>query len=171
MGGNISGRYAIRFPDKVLSLGLFNTAGVVHCPEKSEMDRRLERGENPLLVETPEDFDATIEFTFVKPPWFPGPVKKIMASEWIRNRSFNEKVFGEIMGEGSSLEPDLAKIEARTLILWGDTDRLLHVSCTEVLEAGLKESTTVIMKDCGHVPMMERPEETARHYMEFLAGP
>jgi len=170
MGGNISGRYAVRFPDKVLSLGLFNTAGVVHCPEKSEMDRRLERGENPLLVETPEDFDATIAFVFVEPPWFPEPVKKIMASEWIRNRAFNEKVFNEIMGEGSSLEPDLEKIEARTLILWGDTDRLLHVSCTEVLKAGLKDSTTVIMKDCGHVPMMERPEETARHYTEFLAG-
>jgi len=24
------------------------------------------------------------------------------------------------------------------------------------------------MKDCGHAPMMERPEEAARHYLEFL---
>jgi pimeloyl-ACP methyl ester carboxylesterase len=170
MGGNISGRYAIRFPDKVLSLGLFNTAGIVQCPEKSEMDRRLEKGDNPLLVETPEDFDATIRFTFVKAPWFPGFVKKMMAGEWIRNRSFNEKVFREIMDQGSSLEPDLEKIEARTLILWGDTDRVLDVSCTEVLKAGLRDSSTVIMKDCGHVPMMERPEETARHYLDFLAS-
>jgi len=64
--------------------------------------------------------------------------------------------------------PDLPKIWTRTLILWGDTDRLLDVSCTEVLEKGLPSSTTVIMKDCGHVPMMERPEETARHYIGFL---
>ncbi len=168
MGGNISGRYAIRFPDKVLTLGLFKTAGVLHCPEKSEMARRMERGENPLLIETPEDFDAMIKFAFVKPPWFPGIVKKKMASEWAQSRAFNEKVFLEIHTEESSLVPDLPKIWTRTLILWGDTDRLLDVSCTEVLEKGLPNSTTVIMKDCGHVPMMERPEETARHYLEFL---
>jgi len=170
MGGNISGRYAIRYPDKVLSLALFDAAGIHRCPEKSEMDRLLEKGENPLLVETPEDFDATIKFTFVEPPWFPGFVKKMMAKEWIQNRSLHEKVFSEIMGVESSLGPDLAKIEARTLILWGDRDRLLDVSCTRVLKEGLRDSKTVIMKDCGHVPMMERPEETACHYLEFLAG-
>lgn len=168
MGGNIAGRYAVRFPDKVLSLGLFNAAGVPHCPEKSEMAQLMERGENPLLIETQEDFDAMIRFAFVKPPWFPGVVKKMMADEWARNRAFNEKVFIEIHTEASSLVPDLPKIWARTLILWGDTDRLLDVSCTEVLAKGLPSSTTVIMKDCGHVPMMERPEETAQHYIGFL---
>ena len=168
MGGNIAGRYAVRFPDKVLTLGLFNAAGVPHCPEKSEMAQLMERGENPLLIETPEDFDAMIKFAFVKPPWFPGIVKKMMADEWTQSRAFNEKVFSEIHTEASSLVPDLPKIWTRTLILWGDTDRLLDVSCTEVLEKGLPSSTTVIMKDCGHVPMMERPEETAQHYLEFL---
>jgi pimeloyl-ACP methyl ester carboxylesterase len=168
MGGNIAGRYAVRFPDKVLTLGLFNTAGVPHCPEKSEMAQLMERGENPLLIETPEDFDAMIEFTFVKPPWFPGIVKKMMAHEWTQSRAFKEKVFLEIMAEESSLVPDLPKIWTRTLILWGDRDRLLDVSCTEVLAKGLPSSTTVIMKDCGHVPMMERPEETAQHYLDFL---
>jgi abhydrolase domain-containing protein 6 len=168
MGGNTSGKYAARFPDKVLSLGLFNSGGVVHCPKMSELAERLERGENPLLVDSPEDFNEMIRFVFVKPPWFPGIVKKWMADEWARSRSFNEKVFREIHAEGSSLEPDLPKILTRTLILWGDTDRLIDVSCAEVLEKGLPNSTTVIMKDCGHVPMMERPEETARHYLDFL---
>ena len=97
MGGNISGRYAIRFPDKVLTLGLFNTAGVVLTVRRRvKWTGSWKGGENPLLVETPEDFDAMIKFAFVKPPWFPGLVKKMMADEWIRNRSFNEKVFSEI---------------------------------------------------------------------------
>ena len=168
MGGNISGKYAVRFPDKVLSLGLFNTGGVVHCPEKSELSRRLEKGENPLLAETPEDFEEMIRFAFVQPPWFPGPVKKALAREWTQSKPFNERVFREIFTEGSSLEPDLPNIKARTLILWGDRDRLIDVSCTEVLEKGLQRFTTVIMKDCGHVPMMERPKETFRHYLKFL---
>jgi pimeloyl-ACP methyl ester carboxylesterase len=168
MGGNISGKYAARFPEKVLSLGLFNSGGVATCPERSELSRLLEEGENPLLTETPEDFEAMIRFAFVKPPWLPGPVKKALAREWNQSKPFNEKVFSELFSRESYLEPDLPKIQTRTLILWGDTDRLVHVSCTEVLEKGLQHSTTVIMKDCGHVPMMERPEETSRHYLAFL---
>jgi pimeloyl-ACP methyl ester carboxylesterase len=168
MGGNISGKYAARFPEKVLSLGLFNSGGVATCPERSELSRLLEEGENPLLTETPEDFEAMINFAFVKPPWFPGPVKKALAKEWNQSKPFNEKVFRELFVRESFLEPDLPKMQTRTLILWGDTDRLVHVSCTEVLEKGLQNSTTVIMKDCGHVPMMERPEETSRHYIRFL---
>jgi len=168
MGGNIAGKYAVSFPDKVLTLGLINTAGILNCPEKSEIAALLQKGENPLLVETEEDFDAMLAFSFVKLPWFPGAIKKVMAAEWARNRSFNEMVTEQLFAEASDLEPDLPRIRARTLIIWGDSDRLLDASCAQVLEKGLLRSTTVIMKDCGHVPLMERPHETARHYLDFL---
>jgi len=168
MGGNIAGKYAVRFPEKVLSLGLINTGGILECPEKSEIATLLEKGENPLLVETPEDFDAMLAFTFVKLPWFPGIIKKMLAKEWVKNRSFNEMVMRQLFAEASNLEPDLSKIWTRTLILWGDTDRVLDVSCAQVLEKGLPSSTTVIMKDCGHAPLMERPKEAAQHYVDFL---
>ncbi len=168
MGGNISGKYAALFPGKVLSVGLFNSGGIHRCPKESELAGFLERGENPLLVDSEEDFDKMVRFVFVKPPWVPGFVKKSLARQWAQSRSFNEKVMREIHTEGSSIEPDLSAIRARTLILWGDTDRLIDVSCAEVLQKGLSNATTVIMKDCGHVPMMERPEEAARHYMDFL---
>jgi len=39
-----------------------------------------------------------------------------------------------------------------------------------VFEKGLKNHKTVIIKDCGHVPMMEKPKETATHYIDFIKG-
>jgi len=41
-----------------------------------------------------------------------------------------------------------------------------------LLDAGekLSQHKTVIMKDCGHAPMIERPEESATHYKSFLAA-
>jgi pimeloyl-ACP methyl ester carboxylesterase len=34
----------------------------------------------------------------------------------------------------------------------------------------LPQAEVVIMKDTGHIPMLERPAETAMHYLRFLAN-
>ena len=167
MGGAIAGKYAAVVPDKVLSLALFDTAGISSA-EKSELAKLMENGENPLLIESSQDFDEMIKFVFEAPPPIPKRIKVYLAKQSILNRGFNKKIFKELMLEKYSLESDLSKIQANTLILWGDNDRVIHVSCTNVLEKGLLNSTTVIMKGCGHCPMIERPEETAQHYLEFL---
>ena len=59
---------------------------------------------------------------------------------------------------------------ARSLILWGDTDRVLDPSGVAILQAALDHPVTVVMKRCGHAPMIERPQETAEHYLRFLQG-
>ncbi|MFO7963209.1 MAG: alpha/beta hydrolase [Desulfobacterales bacterium] len=167
MGGAVSGRYTAHFPEKVVTLGLFNTGGVSSC-EKSELRKRIENGENPLLIETPEQYDSMLEFVFVRPPAIPGPVKKYLIKNAMAAKDFNEKIMGDLAGENYSLEGDLADIKAHTLILWGDKDRLIDVSCVKPLQNGISNAATIIMEDCGHLPMLERPEETARHYRSFL---
>jgi pimeloyl-ACP methyl ester carboxylesterase len=42
-------------------------------------------------------------------------------------------------------------------------------SSAPVLQKGIGNSKVIIMKDCGHVPMIERPEETAQYYLEFIS--
>ncbi|MEW6442236.1 MAG: alpha/beta fold hydrolase [bacterium] len=170
MGGAIAGRYAAEFPQKVKTLALLNAGGLKTCPNPSELSREIAAGRNRLLTTTAEDFDGFLEFVFVDPPWIPGPVKAHLSRQSIEDQPFREKVFREIQDEGSSLEPVLAEIQAKTLILWGDRDRLIDVSCTQVLEKGLARAQTVILENCGHAPMIERPQETAQRYLEFLEG-
>ena len=167
MGGAISGKYAVDYPEKVLSLALLNTAGI-HSAEKSEFRKLVAKGDNPLLVKTPEDFRRTMRFVFVEPPPIPGRILDYLTKQSIMNRDFNEKIFSQIVKENYSLENDLSKIRAKTIVIWGDKDRIIHVSCTDVIKKGLPGSTIVVLKNCGHLPMIERPEETARHYLEFL---
>jgi abhydrolase domain-containing protein 6 len=71
--------------------------------------------------------------------------------------------------DGLELEGNLSRIPQPTLILWGDTDRVVDVSSVSIFEK-IKNHKKVIMKDCGHVPMIERPEETASLYLDFLKG-
>jgi abhydrolase domain-containing protein 6 len=169
MGGQIAGVYAAAHPQKVLSLGLF-AAGGIQSPEKSELWKMLEKGTNPLLISSADDFDRMLKMVFVKVPPMPYPVKKAATEQAIRNRSFNEKIAGDLRNKPLLLEPFLPRIKAPTLILWGDRDNLLHVSSVPILEKAIPNHQTVIMKDCGHVPMMERPRETADHYLKFLKG-
>ena len=58
-----------------------------------------------------------------------------------------------------------------TLVLWGEQDRILDVSSIEVYAEHLPDASIVIMKDCGHTPMAERPEESAALYLTFLGVP
>jgi pimeloyl-ACP methyl ester carboxylesterase len=170
MGGHIAGRYAVMFPETVLTLGLFAASGV-KSPVPSEMARRLAKGEpNPLVASSVDEFDRLIRFVFYKPPEIPGFAKKLLLEEAVRHKASNERIFKQLSAEIGSLEPDLPKIKARTLVLWGDKDRVLDVSSVQVFEKGLPDCTTKTMKDCGHLPMIERPQEAAGDYLAFLKG-
>ena len=49
-------------------------------------------------------------------------------------------------------------------------DRVLDVSSIEVMQPLLPQAEIVIMEETGHVPMLERPQETASIYLEFLGN-
>ncbi|MCP3927619.1 MAG: alpha/beta fold hydrolase, partial [Bacteroidetes bacterium] len=67
MGGAISGKFAVDYPEKVLSLALLNTAGIPSA-QKSEFAQLVENGDNLLSIKTPEDFQRMLGFVFVEPP-------------------------------------------------------------------------------------------------------
>jgi abhydrolase domain-containing protein 6 len=167
MGGLIAVVYAATYPDEVLSLGLLDPLGVI-IREPSQLSLEIEKGNNPLVVESVSDYDKLLDFLFVKPPYIPGLVKSYLAEMAVQSREFNKKVFIEA-NPGNQLETTIGEIRTKTLILWGDTDRVFPASGAPVLQKGIKNSKVIIMKDCGHVPMLERPEETAKYYLEFIS--
>lgn len=168
MGGHIAARYTVMFPERVLTLGLFDSGGV-RSPVPSELGKRLSRGEpNPLVAGSVKEFDQLIKFVFSTPPDIPRFVKRLLVKEAQRHKASNQRIFKQISSEHTSLEPDLPKIKTRTLVLWGNQDRVIDVSCVEILKKGLSNSASVIMENCGHVPMIERPQEAAQHYLAFL---
>jgi pimeloyl-ACP methyl ester carboxylesterase len=159
MGGNISGNYAAKYPEMVKTLALFTSSGV-KSPIQNEREKLIEKGLNPVIVHSPADFDRYLKFIFVKPPFIPPIAKRVFAEEAAADKSKNEKLFQDMLMDDFELEGNLSKIPQPTLILWGDTDRVLHVSSVSILEK-IRNHKKVILKDCGHVPMIERPEETA----------
>ncbi len=166
MGGWIACWYVLRHPGQARSLILLNSAGVI-SPVKSEHLLNLERGYNTLLVDDVDDYDRLIEFVFADPPYIPRPLKRRFAEEASAQRPFNEKIWADIMSEGAFLESRLAEIDVPAFIIWGDSDRVLHPSSVEVFTSGIAGAGSLIMKNCGHLPMIERPGETAEAVADF----
>lgn len=166
MGGNIAGVYAATHPDKVKGLILMDNAGVT-MPVKSVFLKELESGRNIILISDEKDYDRLIDMVYFKKPFVPFPLRGVMISIAIASRPFNEKITRESLAN-YALENEIKKITMPVLIIWGDSDKLIDVSTVQVLEKGLKNHTTKILKNCGHLPMMERPEETAGYIISFI---
>lgn len=160
MGGAITAVAAAEHPQQVRSLSLLNTAGIHEHP--AELDERLAEGENPLVMESPADYEKLMAFAMKEPPFVPWPVSAVMAREAYGNRDINRKIFADLETDrDEDFRTTLARIEAPTLVLWGRHDRIIHVDNARLVADAVPDSRLVILEDIAHMPMIEAPEETA----------
>ena len=168
MGGHIAALYAARYPERLASLALMANAGV-QAPQPSGFMQRLQRNEsNPLLVENPQQYSELMNWLFVAPPQLPQSVHGYLAARAVERHAHYQRIFSHLQQRYLPLEPELPRIQAPTLLLWGDSDRILDRSSIDVMRPLLHDARAVILKDCGHAPMLERPEQSAGHYLAFL---
>lgn len=64
---------------------------------------------------------------------------------------------------------DLAKISCPTLILWGEDDLWIPLSLSEIFLEYIPNSKLIVYKECGHVPMEEKAEESVQDVLKFFA--
>lgn len=171
MGGYIGAYYAAQYPQQVLTLGLFDAAGV-DAPKRSEFTKQLYAGSNLMLPSDRADFGRILAMVMEDPPYIPGFARDVLADKALEHREFNRKVFAELMQQQLDLAPLLPKITAPTLLLWGEHDQVVDVSSIAVFQRHLTASKTTvsILAQTGHLPMLEKPAETARRYTQFLGS-
>ncbi len=167
MGGFISAVYAARYPDQVISLGLIAPHGVDE-PEPGDFARSVDRGDNWLVVRSLPDFDRLLANLFVKRPFAPRFVLRYLAQQAVSRSAKSGQIFDELQTNNPPLVHRLGRIKAPTLIVWGDQDRLIHVSAAEVFRAGIKNSDVLILRDSGHMPLIENAAECVSAFLELF---
>jgi 4,5:9,10-diseco-3-hydroxy-5,9,17-trioxoandrosta-1(10),2-diene-4-oate hydrolase len=65
---------------------------------------------------------------------------------------------------------NLEKIEAPTLIIWGEEDQVVPVAHAHTAAQRLPDARLHIFDSCGHVPNIERAEEFNQLVMTFLSN-
>jgi abhydrolase domain-containing protein 6 len=169
MGGCIAATYAAQYPEEVTTLTLIAPHGIVE-PEASDLKQSVERGDNWLVPTSVAGVDKLLDKCFLKRPYIPGPVLKYVAQQTVSRAEKTGKIFDEIQANNPPLVERLPQIKAPTLIIWGDEDRLIHVSAAEVFRKGIKDSRVLILHS-GHMPLMENTGKCAETWLEFIKTP
>jgi len=167
MGGRISLSFTYAFQDHVKSLALLNSAGV-NAPKPSEFSKLLKTGKNLFDIKSRQDFDKLMQMSMASPPFLPWPITSVTARNYIERNPINQKIFNDIIKSLWDSKSILQDIQVPVLIVWGNEDKLIDVSCVPVFEKNLPNSTSVILDNTGHCPMIEKPNETADNYLKFL---
>ena len=171
MGGAIAALLTARVPKRICSLTLMNNLGVA-APVRSELMKAIDRGENPLVVGSMEEFNRLLDFVSHRKIWLPDVFKRVALSRLAASRDFFDSIVWSLVKDGAedALAVHLSEIEVPTLIIWGRHDRLMNVSCVNIMADKIPDSRTWILDDAGHVPMIEFPLRVARQQRRFLEG-
>lgn len=160
MGGAITALYSATYPEQILSATLVDPAGLKdHRPILMDY---LERGENPLVVSSHEDFIALMDFALEQQPFVPWPITEVSAHRASSMKTLHDKLWQDFQIEqGEAFKLELAKIKAPTLVLWGKQDKVINYKNAEVFEQHISNSKVHVWDGVGHAPMIEIPKESA----------
>lgn len=161
MGGHIAGILASRRNAPVATLTLVATAGV-HFNE-NDFARRVFAGETPFNASNVAEYDRFLHEAFAEPPFLPERIQQVLVDRAQGSQAFQAALLERMRTGryGYLLERRLPKIQAPTLVIWGDRDALLDVSSTETIARVKPDARIEILPACGHMPIMEREHEVA----------
>ncbi len=171
-GGLIALHLAIGHPDRVGRLVLVDAAGV--RPTRDELDRigagfgGQSRVEDLLM---PTDLAALKQFLErvvyrTKPP-LPDWVLRQVMRELSRNREAKARLCRAFSDELLD-DAALARVAARTLVIWGRNDPLLLLSMGERLAKAIRGAEMIVFEDAAHSAMLERPARFNQTVLRFL---
>jgi pimeloyl-ACP methyl ester carboxylesterase len=80
-------------------------------------------------------------------------------------RLFNQEILKRF-----DLRPDLALVDAETLVLTGADDFITGPACAEEIADGIAGAETVLIPDAGHFVFVEAPERFRAEVVAFLDG-
>ncbi|HPC46623.1 MAG TPA: alpha/beta fold hydrolase, partial [Deltaproteobacteria bacterium] len=118
MGGWVSVLYASRHADRVITLGLFDTAGT-ESPVPSDRKKALDRGENVLIPTREEEFSTLLEYAFHKRPFLPWPATTVLARRAVRDAALKQKIFDDISSQRRDIVDVLPELHLPVLVIWG----------------------------------------------------
>ena len=109
------------------------------------------------------DPDSELAQTFI-----PDEPSQEVLENALRAREATARVGWNPYLSNPKLRGRLYRITVPTVIVWGESDRLVPVEHGRAYHDGIADSQLVMLPECGHAAPFEKPQETAQHLEEFF---
>jgi len=155
MGGAIAARFGADYPYRARTLTLVSAAGPANLAP--DLQALVDVGENPLIVRCFEDFERLLSLGFEKPLMYPRSMRRHLAWLWATRSDELVGHFDRLMNPAPGEEPPplLPGVAAPTLVVYGDSERLVHPDNAVIYRDGIAGARLHVMKGVGHNPHHE----------------
>lgn len=158
-GGRVAIRFATLYPEKIKSLILCASAGIKPKPRPHQkIFRVLAKIGNALFSRKP-----FIRFQNGARNYF---YMLLRQRDYLRADGTMKKTIKKVLGE--DLLSDLPKIKTKTLIIWGQDDKMVPLKYAYIFKEKIKNSELEILPKIGHSPHLEVPEKLSEIITHFL---
>ncbi|MBY6064476.1 alpha/beta fold hydrolase [Pseudidiomarina sediminum] len=166
MSGLIAANFALLYPQQLSALIVMNPTGVT-SPTPSRAEKLLQQGRSPFLINNWQDFQELYQLSMAQPPWIPNFIQRGVAYDYRQHKAEFSQIAEDFLYH-DQLDQRLSELQIPTLILWGAEDALIDVSSADVWHSAIQGSEMVVLEQVGHMPMLERPRQTADELQRFL---
>jgi pimeloyl-ACP methyl ester carboxylesterase len=161
LGGWLAAELATRYANRIRKLALLNAVGLrVPGAPIAEIFAVTPEETRNLVFHDPQSDLAKM---FV--PDVPSPE---VLENTLKAREATARVGWNPYLCNPKLRERLYRIAVPTLIIWGESDRLVPLAHGKAYEEGITGSKLVILEKCGHAPPFEKPQETAKLLSDFF---
>jgi pimeloyl-ACP methyl ester carboxylesterase len=162
MGGAVAIDFALDYPEAIASLVLLDSAG---WQDGSKMGRFLIPPLGYLatsFLANPKVRQRVSEQAYAN-PIYASLDAQVCARLHLASPGWRSSLISFTRNGGyGSMRSRLAELTVPTALVWGRQDRILGVRDTEAFYQALPHSTLHWLENCGHVPHLEQPEQTAK---------
>jgi len=164
LGGAIAGYIAIHYPERVDKLVLSDSAGTQINPELQALAPMV----SPMMIRWTGVTSAR---------QYPGtdPKNRVRAEFSASYRATTEelpylKAIDKALLQIAKFDftDDLSKIQAPTLIIWGDDDKTVPFKIHKIFTQKIPDNKLYVVKNGGHTPNMSKPEQFNCALEKFL---
>jgi len=168
MGGAAAIDFTLTYPEAVEKLVLLDSAGLAKNPNVGKfLIQPLGYLATELFLRKP-NIRQKISVNAYHDPSFASSDAQICASLHLEMPGWSQALIKFTQSGGYGFFGDkLSQIKQSTLILWGERDRILGTADAEKFQKEIPHSKLIWIKECGHVPHLEKPQITAQSILEF----
>ncbi|ELU00713.1 hypothetical protein CAPTEDRAFT_224198 [Capitella teleta] len=172
-GGTVAGYFAGRWTSYVDCLSLVCPA--MRTPIDSDMNKAVfGGGKNPLDIKTVQDLKEAFNYLVTEPPKLSGMILRGILQIKKPYAAIMGKVMDKMREELYDGEEDVyigkhaSEIKSPTQVIWGEKDRIIHISGADVLEKKLPHLIQKhIIPKIGHSIYMQAPQTLTTMLVTF----